>query len=500
MRKVWAFDIGASNGRLMVNSFDGKQLHIEEIHRFSNYPVQLMGHYYWDILRIYQEMKYGMSKSLQMGHTEIESLSIDTWGVDFGILSKSGELLGNPYCYRDRQSNKSMAQIDLIISKQELFNRTGVEPSSINTIYQLHAICQRNQKLTDQAENILLTPNLLGYLLSGVKVNEYTISTTTSLYNIQDCNWDKQLMEKLNLPYTLMGEIVKTGTNLGKTLESINREIGLQKSVNVIAGPGHDTACALAALPIKNNQSAFMSCGTWVLIGIETEQPIVNNQAFQWGFTNEGTADGRNRLLKNTMGLWLIQASKAEWAKKGIEISYENEVQLIGGAKPFQRFIDPDHSSFFNPENMPKEIHAYCHNTNQQPPEYIGDYLRCILESVALKYREIIEKLERLTGYAIKVIHMGGGGIRNEFLCQFTANATNRTVIAGPVESSSIGNGLSQWISLGEIKDYNEGREIVANSFPIKIYEPENQAAWEEAYFSYKTITWGEVVYENDRK
>lgn len=481
MKKVWAIDLGASNGRLMVSSFNGQRIDLEEIHRFSNQPIHVTNHFYWDILRIFQEIKNGMMKSRQNGHGAIESLSIDTWGVDFGLLSRKGELLGNPYSYRDPHTKDSIKEIEKKIPREELFYRTGVEPSAINTICQLVALQNQHEELLEQAETLLMTPNLIGYLLSGEMFNEYTISTTTSLFNVHEYDWDINLMKVLNLPTRLMARIVQSGTELGSTMDSINHEIGM-KPVRVMAGPGHDTACAVAALPMKNNQSAFMSCGTWILIGVETDKPVVNENALKWGFTNEGTAEGKNRLLKNIMGLWLVQACRVIWSKQGKTVTYEEENFLIQRTKPFQRFIDPDDPAFFNPKNMVDAIRDFCIRTNQAPPTSPGEYLRSILESLALKYKWVIERLEMLTGNPIETIHMGGGGIQNEYLCQFTANATNRTVIAGPVEASSIGNALSQWIALGEIKDYTEGKAIVEQSFPVKTYQPVNQSEWEEAY------------------
>lgn len=487
MKKVWAFDLGASNGRLMVGGFDGKSLSLEEVHRFPNQPVHLTGHYYWDILRIFQEMKIGMGRSRLKGHDVIESLSIDTWGVDFGLLSSTGELLANPYSYRDPQTEGSLQEIYGRISREELFERTGIEPAAINTICQLVAIRKKNPVLLENAETLLMTPNLLSYLLSGEKVNEFTISTTSSLYHFKKRNWDYGLMNMLNLPSRIMADIVQSGTVIGSTLASINSEIGMN-AVQVVAGAGHDTACALAAFPFYSENAIFMSCGTWILMGVQVEEPIVNQQALDWGFTNEGTADGKYRLLKNTMGLWLIQKCRAVWEKEGKKVTYEDEARLTGDAKPFQRIINPDAPDFFNPENMEEAIRKYCCKTNQQPPETMGDYLICILESLALKYRWVLEKIETLTGRRLDVIHMGGGGIQNEFLCQFTASATNRTVIAGPVEASSIGNSLTQWMALGEIKDIKEGRQVVERSFPSKVYEPKNQSEWQEAYSRFTQV------------
>ncbi|MRH41067.1 rhamnulokinase [Aquibacillus halophilus] len=482
MKKVWAFDLGASNGRLMLTKFDGERLHLEEIHRFSNHPVFLTNHYYWDILRIFQEMKKGISKSLKMGHKDVESLAVDTWGVDFGLLSSSGELLGNPYSYRDNQTFQGMEGVLKKISKKDWFLRSGVEPSQINTICQLYAIKERQPDLLERAETLLMTPNLINYLFSGEKANEYTISTSTSMYNFGLKDWDKELLDMFDIPHKMMAPVVQPGTILGPTLASINKELSMDP-VQVIAGAGHDTACALAALPIKQGeQAAFMSCGTWILLGVQVKEPVVTEDSLRWGFTNEGTMDGEYRLLKNSMGLWLIQQSKAIWEKEGSSISYQEEYELVRDTKPFQRFINPDTTDFLNPENMPKQIQQYCQDTGQTVPTTKGEFLRCILESLALKYRWVLERLEQLTGKSLEVIHMGGGGIQNEWLCQFTANATQRRVVAGPIEVSSIGNSIGQLIALGQIKDLAEAREIVERSFTTKVYEPENQPEWQTAY------------------
>lgn len=480
MNYVWAFDLGASNGRLMVSGFDGDHLFLDEVHRFSNHPVHLTGHYYWDILRIFQEMKVGISKSLQKGYKSIEGLSIDTWGVDFGLLTETGEPLGNPYSYRDPYTQDSLKEILKKVPREVLFTRTGVQPAALNTICQLYAMKDHNPKILEQAKTLLLTPNLISYFFSGVKANEYTISTTTSLYNIQDRNWDTDLMERLQLPREIMADIVTPGTILGPISNSIQKEFGIN-SIKVIAGAGHDTACALAALPIKQEGSAFMSCGTWTLMGVQVSEPVISVQALAWGFTNEGTADGEFRLLKNIAGMWLIQECRAAWAKEGRSFTFKEEAEMIQDAASFTSLIDPDDSCFFNPDNMPKQIRDYCLKTGQKAPEVPGEFLRCILVSLSLKYRWVLEKLEYLTGKSIEVIHMGGGGIQNELFCQFTANATNRPVVAGPNEASVIGNSLMQLIALGRIKDLSEGRKIVQESFLAKLYEPQNQLEWQEA-------------------
>ncbi len=481
MKKVWAFDLGASNGRLMLSSFDGERIHLEEIHRFSNQPIQLTNHFYWDILRIFQEMKNGITKSLQQGHDDITSLGVDTWGVDFGLLSPTGELLGNPYSYRDPLHSEGMNEVLKKISAEELFKRSGIEPASFNTIFQLYGIKKRRSELLEQAETLLFTPNLVNYLFSGVKANEFTISTTSQLYNFSQKNWDDELLTQLGIPSKMFGEITKPGTILGSTLDSINKELGMNP-VQVINVAGHDTASALAALPIKNNNTAFMSCGTWVLIGVKVKEPIVSEEAFSWGFTNEGTIEEEYRLLKNNMGLWLIQQCRAIWEREGSSMGYEEENKLVKEAKPFQSFINPDDPSFFNPKNMIASISDFCLKTGQSVPETKGDILRCILDSLALKYRWVLERLEHLTETNIEEIHMGGGGIQNQLLCQFTANATSRLVNAGPVEASALGNSIAQYIALGDISDLEEAREVVERSFSTKVYPPADQMDWQVAY------------------
>ncbi|MFA9557737.1 rhamnulokinase family protein [Evansella sp. AB-rgal1] len=488
MKKVWAFDLGASNGRLMVSSFDGNRLGLEEIHRFSNQPTKVMNRYYWDVLHIINEMKTGMSKSRVKGHGDVESLGIDSWGVDFGLLSSNGEILGNPYCYRDPYAALGLAEVTKLVGKKELFFRTGNEPTQINTLFQLYGIKKNNPMLLEQAESLLMTPNLIGYLLSGEKQNEFTISSTSQLLSISSQSWDSELINTLGLPIDIFEPIVKPMTMLGKTLPHINQEVGMS-AVNIVNVAGHDTASALAALPMEGNDSVFMSCGTWVLMGVQMNEPNVSHEAFTYGFTNEGTLDGQYRLLKNNMGLWLIQQCRFIWEKEGIQTDYIEESRLIEKTKSFQTFIDPDDPLFFNPSNMVEAVQSYCRNTGQVVPNSRGEILSCILESLALKYRWVVEKLERITDKQWKKIHMGGGGIQNNLFCQYTSNATGREVIAGPVEASSIGNSIAQWIALGEFKNLKEARMIVQNSFHTEIYEPMNTANWQEAYEKFLEVT-----------
>ncbi|KAB8130498.1 rhamnulokinase [Gracilibacillus oryzae] len=487
MKKVWAFDIGASNGRLMLASFDGEQMHLDELYRFSNKPVHLTDHYYWDVLHIFNGMKKGMEVSLQKGHNKVESMGVDTWGVDFGLLSKTGELLANPYCYRDPQNNDGMEKALKHISKEELFVTTGIETAPINSLFQLLAIQERNPELLANADTLLLTPNLLGYLFSGVKNNEYTISSTTQLIDLKTKNWSNEILSMFNIPADLFAPVVPSSSIAGETLPEINKELGMSP-VKVVNVAGHDTASALAALPIGDGFSVFMSCGTWGLIGVEVDQPVATVQAMHAGFTNEGTLEGNYRLLKNSMGMWLLQECRTIWEREQISTDYEEENQLFQQTEAFGAFIDPDDNRFFNPDNMVEAIKVYCRETNQQIPQTRGEIIRCILESLAMNYRLVIEQLEQLLDRKLKRIHMGGGAIQNHHFCQLIANVTGRELVAGPAEASSVGNAISQFISLDIIDSLREARQIVKNSFSIPSYYPEENDRWDEAYQQYKTI------------
>ncbi len=486
MKKVWAFDIGASNGRLMLCQYDGEQLILDEIYRFANHPVSLTNHYYWDILHIYNEMKKAMQASLQAGH-EVESLGIDTWGVDFGLLSATGELLANPYCYRDPQNKFGMEKFHEWMSEEELFTLTGVESAPINSLYQLFTIKEQSPGLLEQADTLLLTPNLLTYFFTGTKASEFTISSTTQLLDIHQEDWSKQLISLLGVKDNLFAKIVPSLTIAGSTLPDINRELQMDP-VQVIHVAGHDTASALAALPIEDDYSVFMSCGTWSLIGIPVKKALTTPNARRWGFTNEGTMDGTYRLLKNNMGMWLLQQSRLIWERDGIRTNYMEENQLFQQATPFRSLIDPDDPRFFNPKNMLVELRAYCRETEQPIPQSRGEIIRCIIDSLVMKYKLVIDQLETLVERKIKRIHIGGGVTKNQQLCQTIADATDREIIAGPIEASAVGNALGQLIALGEIRDGKEAKSIVKKSFPINSYLPNHDQYWQNAYTQFKEL------------
>lgn len=481
MKKVIAVDLGASNGRLIVAKLEHQKLVMEELHRFSNEPIKKGDHLFWDISSLVNEIKTGLKKYVEQYGTSVSGIGFDTWGVDFGLVSHEDSLLEDPYSYRDTHTTEIMPKVHQRIAGKELFMSTGVESAPINTIYQLAAIFNKCPELEEQTSAILTMPSLLGFLLTGEKYNEFTHASTTQLLNVKDQNWDREIIEKVFSGKLPLADIKETSTMIGYTKNGFNEEIGIDP-IPVINVPGHDTACALAAMPLQDKQTVFMSCGTWVLIGVEVEQPVVTKEAYEWGFTNEGTIDKTYRLQKNNMGLWLLQQCRKDWESDGESISYEEENDLLVKADPFESLIDPDHEMFFNPSSMTTAIQDFCRQTKQKIPTTKGALIRCILESLALKYRWVVERLEFLTASEVPSIHMAGGGIQNKSLCQFTANATRKPVKTGPIEASSIGNALSQFMALGEFENLEEARKIANDSFQTTDYTPMGLSIWDQAY------------------
>lgn len=481
MKRVIAIDLGASNGMLVLAQLNDGKLDLKELHRFPNGPIKKDNQLFWDISSIMEEIKTGLKKYADHYEGPLHGIGIDTWGVDFGLVSGANTLLELPYSYRGSHTEGIMEDVHKLINAKDLFKRTGVESAPINTLYQLAGIIKERPDLIKETSVILTMPSLINFLLTGEKANEFTHGSTTQLINQESQTWDRDIMKAVFSKELPLAKLRQTNTVIGTTTEELNKEIG-STPIPVINIPGHDTACALAALPIEHEHTAFMSCGTWVLIGTEIDKPVVTEEAYEWGFTNEGTIDKKYRLQKNNMGLWLLQQVKKEWELKGEVVSYKEEAQLLAQAEPFQSFIDPDNALFFNPPSMIKAIQEFCERTEQIVPETKGEIIRCIIESLALKYKWIINRLEHLTNNEIALIHMGGGGIQNETLCQFVANATNKPVKTGPIEASAIGNALSQFIALGDIEDLSRAREISKQSFKLTNYEPMSLLEWEDAY------------------
>lgn len=483
MSTVLAFDIGASSGRALLGSLQGRRLQVEEILRFPNDPVQVGDHLYWDILRLYHDIKQGILKAKHLGRIPA-SIAIDTWAVDYCLIGKTGELLGNPYHYRDHRTDGMMEEVFALIPREEIFSRTGIQFLPFNTIYQLYAQQQQNPAMLQEARHFLMMPDAFRYFLTGELYNEFSNATTTQLYNPAAGGWDTHLLERLGIPAHLFGTIAEPGTWAGRVRPALCDELGVP-AIPVVAVAEHDTGSAVAAVPAAETDFIYLSCGTWSLMGTEIPEALISEQALALNFTNEGGVNHSFRLLKNIMGLWLLQECRREWEKEGKYFPYEELVLQAQAAPPFRSLIDPDHLSFLNPAHMPEAIQQYCKQTGQPVPEDAGQITRCILESLALKYRYVFERTESLTGKTYSRLHMVGGGCQNELLCQFTAHALGKPVWAGPVEASAIGNILVQLIALGEISGLPEAREIVRESFPLDIYQPENQPAWEEAYRSF---------------
>jgi rhamnulokinase len=474
-----AVDLGAGSGRVIAGEFDGVSICLNEIVRFKNTPIELSTGWHWDINCLYKNILEGISSAADRYGDSIISIGIDTWGVDYGLLNKDGKLLDQPFQYRDKRTEGMMKCAFEKVDKREIYNRTGIQFMFFNTIYQLLAEVASG-KLINQAEDLLFTPDLIGYLLTGEKCQERTIASTTQLYNPLIKNWDYNLIDELGLPKRLFKDIHEPGKKLGKLKHSIASKNGL-KRVKVVTVAGHDTACAVAAVPSKTNTPAFLSSGTWSLMGIELKEPIINKTSFEDGFTNEVGIDGTIRFLKNISGLWLIQECRREWSKCGTEIAYNDMAKVASTAAEFSSLIDPDDERFTTAGNMEIKIQNFCRETDQLIPKEKGEIIRCIYESLALRYAEVWKKLIRNTAQTPTQLHIVGGGCQDHLLNQFTANAIGGKVIVGPVEATGMGNILCQLISDQKISNITEARHISLNSNTVHIIEPQDKQKWSEA-------------------
>lgn len=487
-KKVLAFDFGASGGRAVMGEYNGEKLSLTELHRFSNDPVMLGGTFYWDFLRLFHDIKLGISKAVISGNKDIISLGIDTWGVDFGLLDNDGRLLENPVHYRDERTVGMQEEVFKSIPKNELYDKTGIQFQNFNTVFQLYYLASKRKDLLERAQTMLLMPDLFNYFLTGNKATEYSIASTGQLLNPYTGDWERSIISSLGLPERIFTNIVDPGTKVGTLLPSICEELGALPCA-VYAVSGHDTAAAVAAVPVKKGENyAYLSCGTWSLLGLETEKPIINEKTFTLNYTNEGGYGRKIRFLKNIIGLWLMQECRRQWQREGDSMSFADIDKLTIKAKSLERFINPDYAAFSVPGNMPARIAEYCRKTGQTPPQNKGEVARCITESLALKYRSIIEELENIRRRKIDVIHIIGGGVQDKLLCQYTANSTKKKVLAGPIEATALGNVAVQLISCGEFANIDEARDVIAASFPPQIYEPQDTAHWEEAYLKYLSI------------
>lgn len=486
MSNILAFDLGASSGRAILGKLNSGKIEIEELHRFPNDPVQVGKRLHWDILRLYHEIKQGLLKAKHKG-IDLTSIGIDSWAVDFGLLASDGSLLGNPYHYRDSLYDGVMERVQEELGAEYIFSRTGIQFLPFNSIYQLSAHLENGTATLQQAEQFLMIPDLLRYFLTGEKYNEFSNATTTQLYNPLTQQWDEELLSKLGLSTSWFGEVLQPGSPAGQLQPTVQDELGLGP-IPVYAVAEHDTASAVVAVPAIEKSFAYLSCGTWSLLGTEIDQPIMNEEAHELNFTNEGGYGNTYRLLKNIMGLWIIQESRREWERAGQAYTFPELVAMAEQAPAFAAFIDPDDASFLAPGDMPSRVQDYCRRTNQPVPQQPGEIVRCVLESLAFKYRYVLELTERLSGQSFNGLHMVGGGIHNHLLCEWTANAIGKPVWAGPAEGSAIGNLAVQWIAQGEFKDIWEARRAIRESFPITIYEPEQSNRWEEGYGQFLSV------------
>lgn len=480
VKKMLAFDLGAESGRAILGAFDGGRLRLDLVHRFPNSPVRTLDFLHWDILFLYQELLNGLRKA-DRDHGPLDALGVDSWGVDFGLLGRNGVLLGNPRHYRDPHTEGIMEAAFARVSRAEIFRRTGLQFLRFNTLFQLLALKRNQSPLLDVAEHLLLIADLFHYFFTGNKTAEYTNASTTQMLDPAKRTWAMDLVGAFGLPTRMLGPLVTPGTVLGPLRNSVASDVGI-RPLPVIAPATHDTGAAVAAVPAKGTSWAYISSGTWSLMGVEIPAPILSDEALAFNFTNEGGVDGSTRLLKNIMGLWLVQECRRVWEKGGKSFDYTQLASEAEQAPRFRSLIDPDHASFLLPANMPTAIADYCRQTEQPAPLEPGAVIRCAMESLALKYRWVLERLEELLGRSIEVIHIVGGGSQNRLLCQFTADACKRPVYAGPVEATAIGNLIMQARGLGILGSLDDAREIVRRSFALDVYEPDAADAWTEPY------------------
>ena len=483
-------DLGAESGRVVAGLFDGRTVKLEELHRFSNGAVHVGGTLRWDVLRLWSEIQNGLAKAAESHGDSIASVGVDTWGVDYVLLSKSSEMLGHPYQYRDSRTNGMLNHTLTRVPKHDIFSATGVQFMEINTLYQLVAMQQQDPELLQMADLFLMMADYFHWLMSGCRVVEFTNATTTQCLHPTEGTWSLDLLRTLEIPEHIFPEVVLPGTKLGQLRDDIARRTGLSR-LDVVAPATHDTGAAVAAVPTENTgQSnwAYISSGTWSLMGVEVNDAVLTDRALELNVTNEGGIDGTYRLLKNIMGLWLVQECRRSFGRKGNPLDYGQLTRLASDATAFRSLVDPDADQFLSPDDMPTALRDWCRESGQPVPENEGQLVRCALESLAFKYRMVLEWLEELTGTAVEVIHIVGGGTQNELLNQFTANACHRPVVTGPIEATVLGNVLIQARTAGEIGSLAELRDVVRASSELKRYEPDAADVWRNAYQRFREL------------
>lgn len=478
-KRVLAFDFGASSGRAIIGCFDGDKITLEEVHRFSNDPVSVGGTVYWDVLRLFYEIKQGIIKAKIAGG--FDSIGIDTWGVDFGLIDSEGKLMENPVHYRDARTAGLVDEAFKTMPKEKLYGITGIQFMELNTLFQLISLKKYRPWMLERADKMLFMPDLFGYMLTGKMCAEYSIASTSQLIDLDKRTWSKEILDAFEIKESVFAPLIQPGTVLGELSKEICEECGVDP-VPVISVCGHDTQSAITSVPCEDGDFAFLSSGTWSLFGTELDKPIVNETSMNINITNEGGFDGSTGFLKNIIGLWLIQESRRQWKREGKEYSYADLEKLALAAEPFKCFIDPDAPEFVPHGNIPERVREFCRKTGQYVPETVGEIMRCIYESLAMKYRLTFEKLRECTERDYPVIHVIGGGTKDGLLCQMTANSCDRTVKAGPIEATVMGNVAVQLMSDGSVKNIGQARKIVAESSELKTFEPKDTDKWAGAY------------------
>jgi len=487
-----AFDLGAESGRAMLGVLDGGKLTLHEMHRFANVIHHLPDGFHWNTVGWWANLKEGLAKAVAYckdNDLELTSVGVDTWGVDFGLLGKSGSLLGLPWVYRDPRNEAAMDKAIEQIGAERLYDMTGLQFMPFNTLYQLVALKESEPAVLDAADRLQFTPDLLHYFFTGNKINESSIASTSQMIDPRTGQWANGLLNELGIPSKMLGDVVPPGTVVGTLRKEVADETGASTDLQVITPATHDTASAVAAVPADATTNwMFLSSGTWSLMGLELDEPIISEAARAQNYTNEGGVNGTIRFLKNISGLWLVQEVRRAYEKQGESYDYDALTRMAGEAEPFRTLVDPDHSPFLQPGDMPGKIAAFAEATDQPKPETPGQFVRCCLESLAMTYRRTLEGMIDVTGKAIDVIHIVGGGGKNELLNQMTADATNRTVIVGPYEATAVGNLLVQAMGAGDLKDLDEIRQVVKASFQPRSFEPADTGKWDDAYGRYTAV------------
>lgn len=489
MLSFLALDLGAESGRALLGQFDGGRLQLSEVHRFPNGPVRLPDGLHWDILRLWSEVKQSITLAARE-HQTLQSVGIDTWGVDYGLLDRSGALLSNPYHYRDNRTDGMLEEAFRRVKREEIFAQTGIQFLQLNSLYQILSMVVHRAPVLDIAETFLTIPDLLNYWLTGRTVCEFSNATTTQCYNPREAGWARDMLKRLGIPAHIFPQIVPSGSDLGSLLPHVVDQVGLKpmSRLRVIAPACHDTGSAVAAVPAAASDFAWISSGTWSVVGAEVPEPVINEQSLTYNFTNEGGVAGTFRFSRNVMGLWLVQECRRTWAQQGEEYSYDALTEMAAETAPFQAVLDPDFGEFFKPGDMPSRIQAYCQMTGQPIPQSKGAIVRCALEGIALKYRWVLERLEEMLGHRLEPLYIVGGGTQNHLLSQFTADAVDRQVITGPVEATATGNILMQIMARGHVSNLTEARHVVRESFALSRFEPGSRDGWDQAYEHLLTV------------